>query len=97
MRAVTMAARSLSRSEKIKWLILAIALIVLFILPENDIYTKPVKLFCMITLAGIYMLATDLIPLFMASIMMPIGYWLSGIVPATTAFGSWTGQVTWCV
>lgn len=94
---MTMAARSLSRSEKIKWLILAIALIVLFILPENDIYTKPVKLFCMITLAGIYMLATDLIPLFMASIMMPIGYWLFGIVPATTAFGSWTGQVTWCV
>ena len=94
---MSMTVNGLSKSEKVKWMILASALIILLLIPESDIYSVPVKIFCMITLAGIYMMATDLIPLFMASIMMPIGYWLFGIVPATTAFGSWTGQVTWCV
>jgi len=87
----------LSTSEKIKWAILAVILVVLFTLPSSEIYTTQVKYFCMITFTGIYLMAVDLIPLFLASILMPIGYWLMNVAPAETAFSSWTGQVTWCV
>ena len=87
----------LSRAEKIKWLILAAILLCLFILPSNEIYTLKVKYFCMITFAGIYLMAVDIVPLFMASLLMPIGYWLFGVAGAGVAFGSFTGQVTWCV
>jgi len=86
-----------SKGEKIKWTVLLAVLVILWILPKGEIYTPAARNFFMITFAGIYLMAVELIPLFLASLLMPIGYWFFNVAPAGVVFGAWSGQIAWCV
>ncbi len=85
----------LTTTQKIKWVILLIALLVLWIVPCGEVYTQQVKYFCMISVAGIYMMAFELVPAFVAALAIPTGYWLLSVAPTTTVFSAWTQQVPW--
>ena len=81
--------------QKVKWAILLIVLVALWMIPCGDVYTQQVKHFCMISVAGIYMMAFELVPAFVAALSIPTGYWLLSVAPAATVFSAWTQQVPW--
>ena len=87
----------ISISEKIKWGILVALMAALYIIPAGEIYTSAVKGFFMITVAGIYLVAFELVPAFIAATLIPVGYWVFKVVPAGVAFGSWTQQFPWII
>lgn len=89
--------KKLSNTEKIKWGILLILMAVLYFIPEGDVYTAAVKGFCVVTIAGIYLVAFELVPAFIAATLIPVGYWVLKVVPAGVAFGSWTQQFPWII
>lgn len=89
--------KKLSNAEIIKWAILLVFMAVLYLVPEGELYTATVKGFCVITVAGIYLVAFELVPAYIAATLIPVGYWVFKIVPADVAFGSWTQQFPWII
>ena len=87
----------LSNAEKMKWGILVVLLAVLYFIPEGEVYTTAVKGFCLVTVAGIYLVAFEMMPAFIAATLIPVGYWILKVVPAGVAFGSWTQQFPWII
>lgn len=87
--------KKLSNGEKLKWVILVAFLAVLYLLPEGEVYTAQIKGFCLVTIAGIYLVAFELMPAYIAATLIPVGYWILQVVPAGVAFGSWTQQFPW--
>lgn len=87
----------MSNGEKFKWGILLVILAALYLIPEGEIYTAAIKGFCVITIAGIYLVAFELVPAFIAATLIPVGYWVLKVVPAGVAFGSWTQQFPWII
>ena len=87
----------MSNGEKFKWGILLVILAALYLIPEGEIYTAAIKGFCVITIAGIYLVAFELVPAFIAATLIPVGYWVLKVVPAGVAFGSWTQQFHWII
>ncbi len=51
----------------------------------------------MITLFMILIIAFELFPLLVSAILLPSLYMVSGIVPASAAFGSWSNTTVWMV
>ena len=89
--------KKLSNGEKLKWVILVAFLAVLYLLPEGEVYTAQIKGFCLVTIAGIYLVAFELMPAYIAATLIPVGYWILQVVPAGVAFGSWTQQFPWII
>lgn len=85
----------LTTKEKIKWFILLAIIAILAIIPCGPTYTFQVKEFFIIAIAGIYMMAVELVPVYIAAILMPVAYWLLNVAPATVVFGAWTQEVPW--
>ena len=67
---------------------LIIPLIIGFI-PTNEIFVSSIKLFFMITLFIISIIAFELLPRIISALMLPILYCLTGLVKPSVAFSSW--------
>lgn len=89
--------KKLSNAEKIKWGMLLIVIAILYFIPAGEVYTAAVKGFCIVTIAGIYLVAFELLPAYIAATLIPVGYWVLNVVPAGVAFGSWTQQFPWII
>lgn len=73
----------------IGWLTTLITSWIIFQIPTSDIFTDSVKLFLMITLFVILIIAFELLPRIISALLLPILYSLSGIVVPSIAFSSW--------
>ena len=72
----------------LQWLVVCLVPLVIMMIPTTELFTKPMKLFFVITRAGILILAFEFIPAF---------YVLSGIVPAQTAYSGYVSNIPWLV
>lgn len=81
----------------IGWVISILVPLVIMMVPVTDIFTSDLKLFLMITLFVILIIAFELLPQLVAAFLMPSLYLISGLVPVETAFGSWTNTTVWVV
>lgn len=79
------------------WLVSILIPVMNGIIPDNSLYTKPLKLFFMITLFVICLVAFNLLPLLASAVLLPALYTVSEVVPADTAFGSWTNTTVWMI
>lgn len=70
---------------------------ILAFVPVSDTFTWSLKLFLMITLFVILMIAFELVPKLVAAVLLPALYLISGLVPADVAFASWTSMTIWMV
>ena len=68
--------KKLSNGEKLKWVILVVCMAILYFIPEGDVYTAAVKGFCLVTVAGIYLVAFEMMPAYIAATLIPVGYWI---------------------
>lgn len=80
---------SINKGALIKWGINIIIPLILFLIPETDVYTYQVKMFLIVTIAGILMVAFEQVNLMAVSMLFPIGYMVTGLVPMEVAYSAW--------
>lgn len=80
----------LTKSEKIKWGIVVLVMLILAVLPAGEVYTSQVKIFLIITLAGILVVAFELMDVIVPSILMMFAYALTGVCETAIAFQGMT-------
>lgn len=87
-----MSAQSIANNKAslIKWAITLGTALIIFLIPCNEIYSYEVKMFLLVTATGILLVAFELADLMAVSMMFPIGYLASGIVPMEVAYSAWT-------
>ena len=73
----------------IKWLITIAVPLILFLIPETDVYTYEVKMFLVVTVGGILLVAFEQVYLMAVSMLFPIGYMVAGLVPMDVAYSAW--------
>ena len=88
---------SVDKKTLIGWLISILVPCIIFMIPTNDFFTADLKLFLIITLFVILIIAFELLPQLIAAFLMPSLYLISGLVPVDIAFGSWTSTTVWIV
>lgn len=93
-------AQTLKKFEQktlIKWCLLVIIDTIFFFIPESDIYTRDLKIFLVITITAILIIAFELLDTMVPAVLMPTAYFLSGIAPREVAFGGWTQITAWMI
>ncbi len=80
-----------------KWLMSLVVPALVWLIPLSDVYTEQLRLFFVITIFIIMVIAFELFEMLIPSIMLPTLYFLSGLVPLNVAFASWTNSTVWMV
>lgn len=78
-----------------KWAVTLGLPIVLLLIPVNDVYTLPLKLFLSLTLAAILMFAFENLNQTVVSLLLPFLYVVLQIAPSNVALSPWTQTVPW--
>lgn len=82
-------ATKVSKGTIIKWLVTIGVPLCLFLIPETETYSYNVKMFLVVTVLGILMVAFEQVHLMAVSMLFPIGYIISGLVPMDVAYSAW--------
>ena len=82
-------AMKVDKGALIKWLITIAVPLILFLIPETDVYTYEVKMFLVVTVGGILLVAFEQVHLMAVSMLFPIGYMVAGLVPMDVAYSAW--------
>lgn len=85
-----MSSLQMGRSTVIKWLITIILPAALFLIPTNDIFTSDIRIFLVITLAGILVLAFEFFDSIVPAVLIPIFYLAFHLAPANVIYSGWT-------
>ena len=88
---------SADKKKRIGWAVSILIPVIIAFIPVSGDFTESLKRFFMITLFMIMIIAFELFPLLVSAILLPSLYIVSGIVPAATAFGSWSNTTVWIV
>ncbi len=81
---------TVSKGQLIKWAVTTVIAAGILAIPTNETYSYEVKMFLFVTALGILLVAFELIDLMAVSMMFPIGYLVSGLVPMDVAYSAWT-------
>ena len=79
-----------SSAVYVKWLAAIVIPALLFLIPVGEVFTAPMRLFFVITLFMMMVIAMELLPILMSAILLPAAYVLLGVADLSTAFGAWT-------
>lgn len=96
-RGDTRMSTSADKKKRIGWAVSILIPVIIAFIPVSGDFTESLKRFFMITLFMIMIIAFELFPLLVSAILLPSLYIVSGIVPAATAFGSWSNTTVWTV
>lgn len=97
IRGDTRMSTSADKKKRIGWAVSILIPVIIAFIPVSGDFTESLKRFFMITLFMIIIIAFELFPLLVSAILLPSLYIVSGIVPAATAFGSWSNTTVWMV
>jgi len=86
-----------SKITLIGWMISIIIPAVIGTISVSQNFTKELKTFFIITIFIILIIAFELLPKLIASVLLPALYMISGLVPAEVAYASWTSTTVWMV
>ncbi|GAX06677.1 cation transport protein [Secundilactobacillus pentosiphilus] len=81
----------------IGWFISILLPALIAFVPTSHTFSHNLKVFLVITVFMIVIIALELLPKLVSGIMMPMLYMISGIVSPQVAFGSWTSATVWMV
>lgn len=81
----------------LQWLVVILVPLAIMMIPTTELFTQPMKLFFVITTAGILILAFEFFDYGLAAMFIPAFYVLSGIVPAQTAYSGYVSNIPWLV
>lgn len=83
---------TMSKSDRTGWLVTLVLALIPLLIPTNDVYTLNVKLFLVITIAGLSITAFELAPLLFVSITMPALWIFLNVAPAKVVMSPWLGS-----
>jgi len=89
--------KKMSMGTKIQWIVTILAPIIIGLIPVNDVFTHEMKVFFMITVTGILVLAFEFFDYGLAAMFIPALYAITGIVPTNVAFSGYAGNIPWLV
>lgn len=92
-----MSETKVNKSVLTKWAIALIIGIVLWFMPMGSLITPELQKFFSISVAFILLVAFDLMPTLLISMVLPCCYMLAGIADATTALSPWTNTLMYLV
>lgn len=84
-------------NTKMKWLISIILPLCILLVPLSERYTWELRIFLMITIFAIMLVAFDLVDSLVAAIVLFMGYSVTGIAEASVVFASWSNDVAWMI
>ncbi|MEE0510766.1 MAG: SLC13 family permease [Peptococcaceae bacterium] len=90
-------AKGMSKAEMIKWLVTIGIAVVLALIPCNDIYTVPIKQFCVITIFFLLVIAFEFFDNMIPAILMPTCWALIGVSDWNTAFSGFTNSTVFMI
>lgn len=77
------------------WGITVIVPLIIMLLPTGEVFTADIRLFVAITALAILIFAFETLPQLIPSVLLPLGYLLSGLAPAQAVFGPWSTFIPW--
>jgi di/tricarboxylate transporter len=86
---------NIKKQNGIKWAINIILPMLILLIPTNERFTQEIKLFFIITLFAILLIAFETISLTVTALALPVVYILFKLAPSDIAFKSWSLDVTW--
>lgn len=69
----------------------------IWFIPVSEVFTESLRLYFMITLFVIMLMAFEVVPILVSGMLFGTLYFLSGIVDVQTAFSYWTTTMTWMI
>ena len=87
--------RKHSSSYWIKWFISFLIPLCLFIVPETELYSHNLKMFCVLTIFFICIVAFEFFDILIPSLLLPAAYVLFNVAPMNIAYSPWTTSVMW--
>lgn len=69
----------------------------IWLIPVSEVFTESLKLYFIITLFVILLMAFEVVPILVSGMLLGTLYFLSGIVDIQTAFAYWTTPMTWMI
>lgn len=81
----------------IKWLITIGIPLALFLIPTNETFTAQIRLFLVLTLVAIFIVAFESLNYIVPGILLPAFYALTGLVPVNIAFAGWASYMPWMI
>lgn len=91
------AALTIDKGKMAQWLATAATAVGIMCIPLSDVFTSELRLFLMLSVAAILIAAFDLMDIMIPSILLPTLYYAFKVVPAQTAFASWTQPTCWMI
>lgn len=88
---------SINKKKLIGWIISILVPVIIAFVPVSGEFTERLRLFFVVTLFVILIIAFELLPVLVSAILLPSLYMISGMVPSEIAFGSWTNTTVWMV
>ena len=73
-----------------KWTLSVLVPFCIFLVPCTEYFTHDIKWFLMVTALGILIVAFELTELMAVSMLFPVGYLVTGIVPMDVIYSAWT-------
>ncbi len=89
--------KTYSTSYLIKWIISIAITVIIFLVPETEVFTYEVKGFLAITTLSMLMMAMELAHNIVPALLLQIGYYVLKIAPIETVFSAWQNQIPWLV
>lgn len=83
----------LDKKNAIKWLITIIATVIVALIPAGGLYTEAMKLFMIITVFSLFVIAFEFLPAAVMVIFMPVLYVVTGCAPAAAVMSPWLGEI----
>lgn len=80
-----------------QWAISVILPLCICLIPLSELYTAELRIFFIITLFAILLVAFDLVDSLVAAVVLFMGYYVSGICDAATVFSAWSNDVAWMI
>ena len=80
-----------------QWAISIILPLCICLIPLSDVYTSQLRIFFIVTLFAILLIAFDLVDSLIAAVVLFMGYSATGICDVATVFSAWSNDVAWMI
>ncbi len=81
----------------LKWIINFAIPLAIFFIPTNESFTKDIRLFLVLTIFVIAMIALENLPIFTISLILPLLYLVVLQQPPSLVFTAWSLEVPWLI
>jgi len=86
-----------SKSTLLKYLLIFVPAILVYLIPTTESYTEEMKIFFVITLIAIVLWALEVINLIIVALALPVAFILSGIATAGDVYAPWSQDLPYLV